>query len=191
MKEKILFHDPENTSSKKPYLQDLHPTKEKSISTSFEPANVNPTINLPSFLSSRILEPPMLRVPGVVVVVSTQCLNKPMLVSRRSSYQKILALEKEGAHVVERDINLPLDLVFSAGACLAWYETGAFGNISTNMADGASCIRMFIENIATNVLISLSYSFSSCFMVKEVILIYISSHCQHFSYSVRLKKLIS
>ncbi|KAF3331185.1 hypothetical protein FCM35_KLT04539 [Carex littledalei] len=90
-----------------------------------------------------------------------------MLVSRRSSYQKILALEKEGAHVVERDINLPLDLIFSAGDCLVWYETAAFGNISRNMTDGASCIQMFMENIATDVLISLSYSFSSCIMIFE------------------------
>lgn len=168
MKVKDLFQDPENTSSKQPaiHLQNLHPTKGKSIPTSFEPANANRTFNLPSSVSSRTPGPPKPRVPGVVVVVNTQCLNKPMLVSRRISYQKILALEKEGVHVVEREINLPLDLVFSAGVCLVWYEAGAFGKISTSMTDGASCIQMFMENIATNVLISLSYSFSSCVMVK-------------------------
>jgi hypothetical protein len=177
MKVNNRFQGPEDTSSKKPsiYLKNLHPTKEKTISTSFEPANANPTLNLP-FLSSRTLDTPKFLVPSVVVVVNTQCLNKPMLVSRRSSYQKILALEKEGARVVERDINLPLDLVFSAGVCLVWYESGAFGNISTDMTDGASCIQMFMENIATNVLISLSYSFSNCFMVKtNYINVYICS----------------
>lgn len=168
MKARNLFHDPNNKSSEETaiYLQNLLPTKEKSNSSSFEPANANPAVNIPSFISSRTpgsTKPPF---PGVVVVVNTQCLNKPMLASRRSSYQKILALEKEGAHVVERDINLPLDLIFSAGVCLVWYETAAFGNSSRNMTDGASCIQMFMENIATNVLISLSYSFSSCIMVK-------------------------
>ncbi|KAF3322389.1 hypothetical protein FCM35_KLT13530 [Carex littledalei] len=169
MKARNLFHDPNNTSSEETeiYLQNLLPTKEKSNSSSFEPANANPAVNIPSFISSRTPGSTKRPFPGVVVVVNTQCLNKPMLVSRRSSYQKILALEKEGAHVVERDINLPLDLIFSAGVCLVWYETAAFGNISRNMTDGASCIQMFMENIATNVLISLSYSFSSCIMIFE------------------------
>ncbi|KAJ4759535.1 Shortage in chiasmata [Rhynchospora pubera] len=155
--------------SVKDLLQDSNnflPTKEKGISTSSEPSNDKVALNLP-FICSRTLGPTKTPLSGVVVVVNTQCLNKPMLVSRRSSYQKILALEKEGAHVVERDINLPLDLAFSAGVCLVWYETGAFGNLSTNLTDGASCIQMFMENIATSVLMSLSYSFNSCVMIFE------------------------
>ncbi|KAJ1702152.1 hypothetical protein LUZ63_001931 [Rhynchospora breviuscula] len=168
MKVKNLLQDSNNTSSKKPeiYLQNFLPTKEKGISTSSEPANDKVALNLP-LICSRTMGPTKTPLSGVVVVVNTQCLNKPMLVSRRSSYQKILSLEKEGAQVVERDINLPLDLVFSAGVCLVWYETGAFGNMSTNLTDGASCIQMFMENIATSVLMSLSYSFSSCVMIFE------------------------
>ncbi|KAJ3706568.1 hypothetical protein LUZ61_010273 [Rhynchospora tenuis] len=169
MKVKNLLQDSNNASSKKPeiYLQNFLPTKEKGISASSEPANDEVALNLSSFICSKTLGPTKTPLSGVVVVVNTQCLNKPMLVSRRSSYQKILALEKEGAHVVERDINLPLDLVFSAGICLVWYETGAFGSMSTNMTDGTPCIQMFMENIATSVLMSLSYSFSNCVMIFE------------------------
>ncbi|KAF6160509.1 hypothetical protein GIB67_019278 [Kingdonia uniflora] len=45
--------------------------------------------------------------------------GKEMLISRKSSYQKILAMEKGGAQVVERKIDLPVDLIFSAAICLA------------------------------------------------------------------------
>lgn len=99
--------------------------------------------------------------PDVVIVVNTQNHLKKMLISRRSSYQKVLALEKEGVQVVERDVNLPLDLVFSAAVCLVWYETRNLGDSMTI----SSSISAFVETIATNILMSLSFAFSGCILV--------------------------
>ncbi|KAF6174920.1 hypothetical protein GIB67_026408, partial [Kingdonia uniflora] len=56
--------------------------------------------------------------PDIVVIVNTQDFGKEMLISRRSSYQKILVMEKGGAQVVERKFDLPVDLIFSAAICL-------------------------------------------------------------------------
>ncbi|KAF6176399.1 hypothetical protein GIB67_010847, partial [Kingdonia uniflora] len=56
--------------------------------------------------------------PNIVVIVNTHDFGKEMLISQRSSYQKILAMEKGGAQVVECEIDLPVDLTFSAAICL-------------------------------------------------------------------------
>ena len=80
-----------------------------------------------------------------------------------SSYQKILAMEKGGVQVVERDINLPLDLIFSAAVCLVWYEVRNIWDTTATVE--ASDIYTFMEGIATNILMSLSFAFSSCILV--------------------------
>ncbi|KAH7662946.1 hypothetical protein IHE45_14G021400 [Dioscorea alata] len=105
-------------------------------------------------------------VPDVVIIVNTQSFNKKMLISRRSSYQKILAMEKVGAQVIERDVNLPLDLIFSAAVCVVWYEARNFAD-NQETAEGLSSIPNFMENIATNILMSLSFAFSGCIMIFE------------------------
>ncbi|KAF6137777.1 hypothetical protein GIB67_040485, partial [Kingdonia uniflora] len=56
--------------------------------------------------------------PDTVAIVNTQEFGEEMLISRRSSYQKILVMGKGGAQVVEREIDLPVDLIFSAAICL-------------------------------------------------------------------------
>ncbi|KAM0938882.1 putative protein shortage in chiasmata 1 [Dioscorea sansibarensis] len=105
-------------------------------------------------------------VPDVVIIVNTQSFKKKMLISRRSSYQKILAMEKVGAQVIERDVNLPLDLIFSAAVCVVWYEARNFAD-NQETAEGLSSIPTFMENIATNILMSLSFAFSGCVMIFE------------------------
>ncbi|WOL06064.1 hypothetical protein Cni_G14796 [Canna indica] len=104
--------------------------------------------------------------PDVVVIVNTQNFEKKMLISRRTSYQKILAMEKRGVQVVERDVDLPLDLIFNAAVCLIWYEARNFMVMKATRTED-SYITMFVENIATNILMSLSYSFSTCILIFE------------------------
>lgn len=98
---------------------------------------------------------------NVVIVVNTQNFEKKMLISRRSSYQKVLTLEKDGVQIVEREVNLPLDLIFSAAVCLVWYEAR---NLGDDISSTPS-IPMFMEKIATNILMSLSFAFSGCILV--------------------------
>ncbi|RZS19085.1 hypothetical protein BHM03_00051436 [Ensete ventricosum] len=75
-------------------------------------------------------------------------------------------MEKAGLQVVERDIDLPLDLIFTAAVCLIWYEAQNFvDKKATGVED--SFITMFLENIATGTLMSLSYSFSACILIFE------------------------
>lgn len=115
--------------------------------------------------SSNIATAKSCSVPEVVIVVNTQNLDKNLITSRRSSYQKILELEKRGVQVVERDINLPLDLIFSAAVCLVWYE--ARNIVDKKEVLNMSAIPAFIENIATKILMSLSFAFSGCILVMS------------------------
>ncbi|KAG6507033.1 hypothetical protein ZIOFF_032373 [Zingiber officinale] len=101
--------------------------------------------------------------PEAVIIVNTQIFDKKMLISRRTSYKKILAMEKAGLQIVERDVHLPLDLVLDAAVCLIWYEAR---NFMGSKATEDSFISMFVENMATSILISLSYSFKSCILVS-------------------------
>ncbi|PUZ76784.1 hypothetical protein GQ55_1G317900 [Panicum hallii var. hallii] len=109
-----------------------------------------------------------LSAPEVVIVVNTGNHGKHMLFSRRSSYQQILALEKEGMQVVERDVDLPVDLILSAAVCLLWYDSRTFGSSELTISADTSSITNFIEDISTNILMSLSFCFSGCIMVFEV-----------------------
>ncbi|OEL14329.1 hypothetical protein BAE44_0024653 [Dichanthelium oligosanthes] len=109
-----------------------------------------------------------LSAPEVVIVVNTGNHEKHMLFSRRSSYQQILALEKGGIQVVERDVALPVDLILSTAVCLLWYDTRTFESSELTVSAGMSSITNFIEDIATNILMSISFCFSGCIMVFEV-----------------------
>ncbi|CAL9154215.1 unnamed protein product [Musa hybrid cultivar] len=148
------------------------PTEEKSKCGSSESANQmessyeNESINIPSFVRLKNVDSGAPCFPDIVVIVNTQSFKKEMLISRRTSYQKILAMEKAGLQVVERDIDLPLDLIFNAAVCLIWYEAQNFvDKKATGVED--SFITMFVENIATSTLMSLSYSFSACILIFE------------------------
>ncbi|XAR53590.1 hypothetical protein NMG60_11022204 [Bertholletia excelsa] len=107
--------------------------------------------------------------PDTVVIVNTQNFNfaKEMIISRRSTYQKILALEKQGAQVVERDLKLPVDVIISAAICLVWYDCQNIGKKATAPYEASSCLPLCIESIAANILTLLSFNFSSCIMVFE------------------------
>lgn len=111
-------------------------------------------------------QPSMQSFPGTVIVVNTQNFDKEMLMSRRSTYQRILALEKEGAQVVERDSSLPVDVIISADICLVWYDCRNIGKKATSLDEASSCLPLCVEDIAANVLTLLSFSFSSCILVN-------------------------
>ncbi|XP_043704967.1 protein SHORTAGE IN CHIASMATA 1 [Telopea speciosissima] len=105
--------------------------------------------------------------PDIVIVVNTQNFDKEMLIYRRSTYQRILAMEKQGVQVVEREINLPVDLILSAAVCLVLYDCRNIGKKATVMDEASSCITLYVEHIATNILTSLSFAFSSCILIFE------------------------
>ncbi|KAJ0041902.1 hypothetical protein Pint_17440 [Pistacia integerrima] len=105
--------------------------------------------------------------PDTVIIVNTQNIDREMIVSRRSTYQRILAMEKGGIQVVERDSNLPVDIIISSAICLIWYDSGNIGKKSTASDEASSCLPLCVENIATNVLTLLSFTFSACILVFE------------------------
>jgi hypothetical protein len=102
---------------------------------------------------------------GSVIIVNTQNVDKEMIVSRRSSYQVILAMEKRGIQVVERDLDLPVDIILSSAVCLAWYHSRNLGKKATPANEASSSLALYIESIATDVLPLLSFYFSGCFPV--------------------------
>lgn len=101
-----------------------------------------------------------------VIVVNTKTVDKEMIISRRSTYQKVLAMEKEGVQVVERDSDLPVDLMLSPAICLVWYDCGKVSKKSDATIGASSSSLSWIGDIATNVLTSLSFGFSTCVMVS-------------------------
>lgn len=103
--------------------------------------------------------------PELLIIMNTQSSEKEMIVSRRSTYQKILALEKYGAQVIERDSNLPADIIISPAVCLVWYECSNMLKKSNGSHGASSWLPCHVENIATNILNFLSFSFSGCILV--------------------------
>lgn len=107
--------------------------------------------------------------PDAIVIMNTQNVDTEMVISRRSTYQKILAMEKEGVQVVERDLNLPVDVIVSAAVCLVLYDSKNIRKkITTSDNNTSSLLPSCIENIAANVLTSLSFAFSSCILVSII-----------------------
>ncbi|KAK4793489.1 hypothetical protein SAY86_023924 [Trapa natans] len=105
--------------------------------------------------------------PEIVIIMNTLSTEKEMIVSRRSTYQKILALEEMGAQVIERDSNLPADIIISPTACLVWYECSNMQTKSSGPHEVSSWLPCYVEDIATNILSFLSYSFSCCILIFE------------------------
>ena len=103
--------------------------------------------------------------PYVIIVVNTQNSDKDMIISRRSTYQKILTLEKRGGQVVERDLILPVDIVVDATTCIVWYDCKNIASKTIAEDESSSSIPICIENIAANVLTSLSFAFTACILV--------------------------
>lgn len=112
-----------------------------------------------------------------VIVVNTKTVDKEMIISRRSTYQKVLAMEKEGVQVVERDSDLPVDLMLSPAVCLLWYDSETVSKKSAATIGTSSSSLSWIGDIATNVLTSLSFSFSTCIMVNSTKLCFLPFFC--------------
>ncbi|KAL3524270.1 hypothetical protein ACH5RR_017104 [Cinchona calisaya] len=132
-----------------------------------EECYMNPLHSVSSSMQSKEVHTNNPSSPGTVIVVNTQNFDKEMIISRRSTYQKILALEKGGVQVVERDLNLPVDVIVDAAICLAWYNLKNIGKKASAPDEAFSCLPLCVENIAASVLTSLSFAFSSCILVFE------------------------
>lgn len=153
-------------------LSDIFPGQEKNDMSYKEGADEVeassmplPNLSVPSAVEAERFHQSMASFPEMVIVVNTQNLDKEMIVSRRSTYQKILAMEKEGVQVVERDSDLPVDIIISSAICLVWYDCKNIGKKATTLDEASSCLPLCIENISTNVLTLLIFTFSGCFMV--------------------------
>lgn len=142
-----------------------------------------PNPSMPSAMDTELTQQNMMSFPEMVIIVNTQNLDKEMIVSRRSTYQKILAKEKEGAQVVERDSDLPVDIIISSAICLVWYDCRNIGKKATALDEASSCLPLCIEDIATNVLTLLSFTFSGCIMVVTI-----TMFCSFYSFFICFAK---
>ncbi|KAL6321647.1 hypothetical protein AAG906_025479 [Vitis piasezkii] len=156
------LHGHMNDQKSKNKVEDLVAVNE--VDACCMPLPVSREQSIMEFLHS---QPSMPSFPGTVIVVNTQNFDKEMLISRRSTYQRILAMEKEGTQVVERDSSLPVDVIISADICLVWYDCSNIGKKATTLDEASSCLPLCVEDIATNVLTLLSFTFSGCILVFE------------------------
>ncbi|KAF8692977.1 hypothetical protein HU200_039343 [Digitaria exilis] len=157
-----------NSQKNVPAVQKSSSTSSVSATVIKPPQEIQSASDLPLSLKTDSTRLGRLSAPEAVIVVNTGNHGKHMLFSRRSSYQQILALEKRGMQVVERDVHLPVDLILSAEVCLLWYDTRTIGSSELTISVDTSSITSFIEDIATNILMSLSFCFSGCIMIFEV-----------------------
>ncbi|KAG5616957.1 hypothetical protein H5410_016781 [Solanum commersonii] len=104
--------------------------------------------------------------PETIIIVNTHNFDKEMVISRRTTYQKILAFEKKGVQIVERDLRQPVDIIVSVSACLAWYDCKNIAKKATAPDEAFSCLPLCVENIAASILTSLSFAFSGCILLK-------------------------
>ncbi|KAL5539358.1 hypothetical protein UlMin_044760 [Ulmus minor] len=155
-------------------LFNCSPVEEKCSNRFKEPTDTlqvhSKPLPMPSFLfakESNHIDHSMVSFPERLIIVNTQNLDKEMIISRRSTYQRMLGMEKEGTQVVERDLDIPVDVIISSATCLIWYDCRNIGKKATALDEASSCLPLCIENIATNVLTLLSFSFSSCILVFE------------------------
>lgn len=125
-----------------------------------------PTVPFP--MKSENISQCMVSSPETVIIMNTRNCDKEMILSRRSTYQRILAMEKEGSQVVERDSDLPVDVIISSGICLVWYDCRNIGKKPTALDEASSCLPLCVENIATNVLTLLSFAFNGCILVISI-----------------------
>ncbi|GFP82216.1 hypothetical protein PHJA_000364800 [Phtheirospermum japonicum] len=105
--------------------------------------------------------------PRTIIIVNTRNFNEEMVISRRSTYQRILNMEQEGSQVVERDIGLPVDVILSSEVCLTWYDCRNIGRKASAPDEAFSCLPLCVESIAASILTSLSFAFSCCILIFE------------------------
>ncbi|KAI3508282.1 hypothetical protein L1887_23288 [Cichorium endivia] len=164
-----------NKTSNKSELLHSAPVEENNITASLEATNeaitssFHPQIpKLPSAMDPNKINTNTPSFPNAIIIVNTQNVDTEMIISRRTTYQKILNMEKQGVQVVERDLNLPVDIIISASVCLLLYD---IKNITTKTSSSdtqsSSFISSCVENIAANILTSLSFAFTSCILIFE------------------------
>lgn len=151
-------------------LLNFGPIKGKCNNISPEASSGTNTFDMPIHVSSTAQEfKPQKRCevsfPDMIVIVNTQNVDKEMIISRRSTYQKILTIEKRGVQVVERDLILPVDIIINSTMCIVWYDCKNIGKKASSQDEGASSVPLCMENIAANVLTSLSFAFTTCILV--------------------------
>ncbi|KAK1441480.1 hypothetical protein QVD17_07401 [Tagetes erecta] len=122
--------------------------------------------NVPIVMESKKINTSTPTFPDAIIIVNTRDGEADMIISRRSTYQKILAMEKQGVQIVERDLNLPVDIIISAAVCIVLYDSKNIRK-KTHSSDDASLLSSFVEIIAANVLTSLSFALSSCILIFE------------------------
>lgn len=125
------------------------------------------TPQLPILMESKKVNTNTPTLPDAIIIVNTRDGEADMIISRRSTYQKILAMENQGVQIVERDLNLPVDIIISAAVCLLLYDSKNIRK-KTNSSDDASLLSSLVEIIAANVLTSLSFALSSCILVSII-----------------------
>ncbi|KAG0590903.1 hypothetical protein KC19_1G134100 [Ceratodon purpureus] len=109
----------------------------------------------------------MKRKPLVIVAANVMEPDGPILPRRRSSYQRILALENEQLQVVERERHLPVDLILSPSTCLIVY-TAAKMKLNWDPSFVYKECSAFIADIIVNCQMkAMSFSFGKCYMVFE------------------------
>ncbi|WOH01444.1 hypothetical protein DCAR_0520828 [Daucus carota subsp. sativus] len=134
----------------------------------FKPLSIPPSLPCPQLdKETTQVFPSISSFPDKVVVVNTQSVDNEMIISRRSTYQKILAMEKEGTQVVERDLHHPVDVIVNASVCLVWYDCRNIRKKASASNEASSSLPSCIEDIAANGLTALSFAFSGCIMVFE------------------------
>ena len=111
--------------------------------------------------------------PLVIVVVNVMQPDGPILPHRRSSYQRILALENEQLQVVERERRLPVDLILSPSTCLIVYTaaTMKFDWEKNPSLAKKECSAFIVDVIVNCQMKAMSFSFEKCFMVRPSTLI--------------------
>ncbi|PIN18275.1 hypothetical protein CDL12_09056 [Handroanthus impetiginosus] len=83
----------------------------------------------------------------IVIIVNTRNFSEEMVMSRRSTYQKILEMD--------------------AAACLTWYDCRNIGRKASAPDEAFSCLPLCVESIAASTLTSLSFAFSCCILIFE------------------------
>ncbi|KAL2608696.1 hypothetical protein R1flu_027269 [Riccia fluitans] len=97
----------------------------------------------------------------LVANVSQQAGNR--LTERRSSYQKILALEKQNIQVVERELRIPADILLSPAACVVVYTRATLPEEPQNFQHEQSLLRAHVDLL----LRTISLAYRNCILIFE------------------------
>lgn len=104
--------------------------------------------------------------PHVIVVLNTlQSEIGPVLLQRRRSYQRILGLDNEDLQVVERDYEIPVDLILSPSTALIIYTRENMYRLRPETCNTNSDIFSLIDSTVEGHVTAMSLSFQMCFMV--------------------------